>query len=408
MKKQILFLAICMTISFHSFSQILFEKGYFINNSNQTIACLIKNIDWKNNPTKFEYRLAQDSMIQTENMETVKEFGIIGVSKYVRATVQLDRSSNELNNMSWEKNPNFLEEQLFLKVLVEGNATLFQYEDGYLIRFFFCLKDSAIQQLVYKRYLVDETIAQNNYFKQQLFNELSCQAITLNDVENISYSKSDLVEFFVKYNKCNSSSFVNYASKPKIDLFNLSLRPGINYCQLAIQNSTVKSWNINFDNKFSFRFGVEAEFILPYNKSKWGILIEPTYQYYSAENTKQVSTVSGGIHVSQVKYQSIELPIGIRYYLFFNRASKIFTDISYILDFNAKNSFVKLMVPAGSTMNSLEVRSSKNFGLGIGYNYKNKYSIEMRYQTSREILGEYVYWDSSYKTSSIIFGYSLF
>jgi hypothetical protein len=182
MKKQILFLAICMTISLHSFSQILFEKGYFINNSNQTIACLIKNIDWKNNPTKFEYRLAQDSMIQTENMETVKEFGIIGVSKYVRATVQLDRSSNELNNMSWEKNPNFLEEQLFLKVLVEGNATLFQYEDGYLIRFFFCLKDSAIQQLVYKRYLVDETIAQNNYFKQQLFNELSCQAITLNDV----------------------------------------------------------------------------------------------------------------------------------------------------------------------------------------------------------------------------------
>jgi len=44
-----------MTISY---SQISFEKGYFINNTNQRISCYIKNSDWKNNPTEFVYKIA--------------------------------------------------------------------------------------------------------------------------------------------------------------------------------------------------------------------------------------------------------------------------------------------------------------------------------------------------------------
>ena len=39
-------------------AQISFEKGYYIDNSNQKVDCLIKNVDWKNNPTSFEYKLS--------------------------------------------------------------------------------------------------------------------------------------------------------------------------------------------------------------------------------------------------------------------------------------------------------------------------------------------------------------
>ena len=38
-----------------SFGQIKYEKGYFINNENKKIECLIKNKDWKNNPSEFSY-----------------------------------------------------------------------------------------------------------------------------------------------------------------------------------------------------------------------------------------------------------------------------------------------------------------------------------------------------------------
>ena len=43
------------------FAQISFEKGYFINNANQKTNCLIKNQDWKDNPTEFEYKLDENS-----------------------------------------------------------------------------------------------------------------------------------------------------------------------------------------------------------------------------------------------------------------------------------------------------------------------------------------------------------
>jgi len=407
MKKQTLFLALSVILSIKSFSQIIFENGYFINDSNQKIECLIKNIDWENNPTEFEYMLSQDKIAQKESVETVKEFGINGVSKYIRTTVKIDRSSDEINNMSSEKNPNFQEEQLFLKVLIEGKASLFLYKDGNLTKFFYNLNDSEIKQLVYKCYLIHNYIAHNNYFKQQLFIDLKCQAIILNDVEHLKYTKKDLERFFIKYNECNSSSYINYESEQKKDFFNLSFRPGLNYSNLAIQNSISDSRDIDFDNKFSFRFGIEAEYILPFNKNKWGIIIEPTYQYYKSEKTTETNNISGGILVSKVNYQSIELPIGVRHYFFFNDKSKIFADISYIFD-SSTNSLIMFTRIDGSILNSLEVKSRTNLGLGIGYKYKDKYSLGIRYQTSREILGDYLLWNSSYKTFSIIFGYSLF
>ncbi|MDR7132361.1 hypothetical protein J2X69_004728 [Algoriphagus sp. 4150] len=407
MSKRILFLALSLILSVKSVSQVIFENGYFLNESNQNIVCLIKNIDWKNNPTEFEYMLSKDAVSQKASIKTVKEFGINGVSKYVRATVKLDRSSDDVDKMSSDRNPNFQEEQLFLKVLIEGKASLFQYEEGNLKRFFHSLNDSEISQLVYKRYLNDKKLFQNDSFKQQLLNDLKCQDISLSDIEHLKYTKRDIKGVFIKYNECEGDSYIDFESNQKKDLFNLSFRPGLNYSNLAIQNSSLDSRDVDFDGKLGFRFGIESEFVLPFNKNKWSIIVEPTYQYYKTEKTTETKIVSGGFLVSKVNYQSIELPIGVRHYFFINDKSKIFVDISYVFDFST-NSSIKFTRMDGSMLNSLELKSRRNLGLGIGYKYNHKYSIGMRYQTSREILGDYLYWDSDYKTLSMILGFSVF
>ena len=82
MKKQLLFLLITI-LSFNCYSQISFEKGYYIDNSNQKTNCLIKNIDWKNNPTQFEYKLSENSESKKKTIESIKEFGINNISKYI-------------------------------------------------------------------------------------------------------------------------------------------------------------------------------------------------------------------------------------------------------------------------------------------------------------------------------------
>ena len=124
MKKHLLITALLTILSFSLYSQIVFENGYFINESNQKVNCLIKNVDWRDSPTEFEYKISQNEPVQKASIQTIKEFGINGISKYIGANVNIDRSGDELINMNSQKNPIFQEERLFLKVLIDGKASL--------------------------------------------------------------------------------------------------------------------------------------------------------------------------------------------------------------------------------------------------------------------------------------------
>jgi hypothetical protein len=407
MRKQLSIIAFIIISSIELHSQIVFENGYFINESNEKVECLIKNMDWEYNPTEFEYKLSPNETIQKTTIQNVKEFGINNVSKYIRAKINIDRSSEQLDKLSTQRNPEFQEELLFLKVLIEGQASLFLYTDGNLTRFFYKKNDSEISQLIYKSYLVDNQCLQNNYFKQQLLMQLSCEGTQLDDLKHIDYKKKDLEEIFIKYHECTSSNYTQFEQKQTKDLFNLNIRPGLNYSSLAIQNTTKSASKTDLGNSIGLRFAIEAEFILPFNKNKWGIIIEPTYQNYKSEKKESKSNVSGGVLISKVDYKSIELPIGVRHYFYLNDNSKLFTNISYVRDF-AMNSSIKFLRNDGALLDELKIKSRSNFALGVGYNYKKRYSLEIRYNTNREVLSDYMYWQSDYNSLNVILGFSIF
>lgn len=366
-------------------------------------------MDWKNNPTEFEYKKTENGETQKLTIKSVKEFSIYNNSKYIRKNINIDRSSSQINNLSKDKNPTFKEEQLFLKVLVQGKANLYLFEDSNLTRYFYNTDNSDIEQLVYKNYLTpDFKLGKNNQFKQQLWTNLKCPDIKINDVEHLEYNKNSLIHFFNKYNKCNNSDFINYGEKQKRDLFNLTLRPRFDISSLSIQNSSSNSKDTNFGSKSTFSFGIEVEYILPFNGNKLAIVIEPTYQNFKSNKTTEVNNVSGGKLISEANYSSIELPLSMRYYFFLNDNSKIFINASVIPDFTM-NSSIKFSRNDGSVLNTLEVKSRPNYAIGIGYKQNDKFSLEIRCQTSREILRDYLTWSSNYnKTLSIILGYSLF
>ncbi len=74
--------------------------------------------------------------------------------------------------------------------------------------FFFNKDDSDIEQLVYKSYLVsDNTVGKNDFFKQQLWNNLKCSSIEFNQIKNLEYKKNSLINFFTKYDKCKNGDF---------------------------------------------------------------------------------------------------------------------------------------------------------------------------------------------------------
>lgn len=254
MKKQIL-VALMVIFSFNSYAQIIFEKGYFISDSGDKTVCLIKNIDWANNPTEFKYKISENSEVKEETINSVKEFGISNTSKYVRFSVKIDRSksSSTEDELSFNKEPEFSEETLFLKTLVEGKATLYAYEDTNLYRYFYSVNNSAVEQLIFKSYQIRSTstgeyintftsgivhtyIGNNHKYKQQLWENFKCGSITRTNIRKIAYIKSDLIKFFVKYNTCEKSEYTNYEKNKKSGSINLYVRPGLNYSSLSMQS----------------------------------------------------------------------------------------------------------------------------------------------------------------------------
>lgn len=379
------------------FSQITFEKGYFINNENIKIDCLLKNMDWLNNPDSFIYKINDNDEEKTGNLNNVLEFGINNQFKYINRKVSIDKSSSKISELSNDKNPKFVEETLFLKVLIEGKASLFEYIHPGFTKYFYTLNNSDIAQLFFKEYNFEKGIKRNEEFKKQLFKDLKCTSIRVSEINYLAYKKNDLIDIFIKYNTCSNTDFTNYNKKNNRTEFNLSVRGRYNLPNIEIIHTSISSLGIEFKNTSSFGIGIEAEYVLPFNKNKWSIIFEPTYQTTFSDGIRDRGDVT-------LKHSSIEIPIGLRHYLFLNDNSKLFVNGSIYME----NNFNSGIFNKNNNTRALEINSGIFLGLGLGYKFMDTYSFEVRYISNRGVLNDYQLYLSNYKTISFILGYTLF
>lgn len=386
----------------NSFAQIIYEKGYFIDNNNQRRECLIKDQDWKNNPDVFIYKISGSDIPGTGNLNSVKEFGIYGVAKFIRKEVEIDLSRNEINNLTNKSDPDWTREVLFLKVLLEGKASLYYYEYGNLFRFFYSVNGSPVKQLVYKAYikenydqgLVNYGVAYNNKFQQQLWTDMRYENLSMNSLKNLSYSRKELVKYFTKYNQSLGDTIVKYNNELRRESLNIKISPGINYSIVSVYNNIISTRDLYFGNNYSLRLGIETEYILPYYKNKWGIIIEPTFQYYHSGSTNSAT--------AQINYNSLEFPVGLRYYMFLNNNTKIFIngfyDSNYCLNFHSDIAF--------NDSTRFKIATQKgNIAAGCGIVY-NRLSAEVRYYSNRDLLTDYTHWKSENSSICLFIGYT--
>lgn len=92
--------------------------------------------------------------------------------------------------------------------------------------------------------------------------------------------------------------------------------------------------------------------------------------------------------------------------MFLNSNSKMFINVSYVLDFAKKTSVIYTRVD-GSEINTFQIKTNNTIAFGLGYKFKDKYSAELRIHTAREILNDDYYF-ARYNNISLIFGYSFF
>lgn len=401
---KIIILTILIIVSISCYGQNNYKKGYFIDNENIRTDCFIKNSDWLKNPLLFKYKLSEDGEILEGDIKNVKEFSIPNYFKFIRADVNIDISPSGLKNISADKNPIWQNKQLFLKVLVEGEATLYSYNGSKIDeRFFYSCKDSVINQLIFKEYIYDiDRTAFNDTFRLQLKNNVHCSFASDIAIANMFYIKNDLIKYFIDYNTCIDSTYKVPERKHSKGEFNLALSAGLAYSSLSISNDVRTYVNTDFDKKFINSFSLELEYILPFNNGKWGVELSPAYQSYHSEKQDDFKHTI-------IDFESIDLALGIKHYLFLNDKAKFFVDcyINSLLNYriDSKIGYKVNTTNDFSYLNMTEVYNT-NFIFGAGFEYKN-FFVELRYYTPQNLISRYASWNSRYEKISFNIGYKI-
>ncbi|SHK05121.1 porin family protein [Epilithonimonas mollis] len=294
-----------------------------------------------------------------------------------------------------------MERTVFLNVLLDGKLNLYQYKNKNIEQYFYSKENGEIIPLIYKKYNPDGDtykIAENAKYIDQL-KILFAESNSANfKTSKIRYEKSNLVDLFQEYNGQK-----NEMNNNKLD-FNLSIRLGFSLATLNLDTHN-NYQEINFPDKAAFRIGLEAELVLPFNKNKWAIIAEPFYYRYKNENLS-----NDGNYRFETNFDMVDLELGLRHYMFLNDKSKIFVTAGFVANlYMTKDALIKYTSLKPGYLNGRAYFDTKStyFNFGLGYNYNDKFSAEIKISTSKELY-ERGYWDAQLSRVSFIIGYNIF
>lgn len=389
---------------FLSHSQVKYESGYITDHNGNKTSVFIQNLEWKGVPNSINYKINESDEVKVATTRDIKEFEV-GNFHYVTATVNVDQSSYITRNLSLTKNPEFIEETLFLRYLVNGPANLFIL-DGNNPKYFFNKEGSSIEPLIFKKYNVEGRILSNNQFRQQLFSNLQCSGMDMKNIQNLEYNKNSLIDYFVDFNTCMDNDYV-YERKQSEGEINLNIKAGVGFASLAVERG-LDADGTKF-NELEYRAGMELEYILPFNRNKWAVYFEPVYRTFSGEG-KATGSIKADL---SVQYSSVELGAGLRHYFFINETSKVFVNLVYVYDIPVNSEVLFANTNRAMDPHLTDLKYSNSINLGVGYNYKNRYFIEAKYLTRpfngiKEVPTHYnLVWETKYSSLVLSIGYRL-
>jgi hypothetical protein len=383
-----LFLFACLYLQ----GQVSFEKGYLLNNNGERVECFIKNVNSKNTPQVFFYKLkAHDVNEKIAELKNFKEVGIGDKLKYVKRVVQMDQSLNSLEQISEQRAAEFIEDTVFLEVLLEGEASLFYYQGRRFNRFFFEKGALGIQPLVYKMYSIDGKVGENKQYLQQINNHLVCDGFER--VDQLLYNKKRMTLHFAKYNECMDTGYTNYMGEEKSGEFKLWARLELMNGRLNLSDYNGKEFDeVSFGRHLNLQYGVSLEYILPYGNGTWSLLAEPSIQ-----------TVNAQRGLWSVEHISIELPVGGRYYIFSKDKqdqAKLYLSLQYLLDIFAHT---EVFIGEQRIRDNNLVIGDFAFGFGGVY---NRFEAGIRVKLSKNMLGDYYISDSELNYGGVSLGLS--
>lgn len=344
------------------YSQVVFEQGYLIKINGDSIPCLIKNPDWKKNPQQFEYKLTNEDQIQTGDMENTTAFGIGREVKFVTKEVDVDGSSDQIKDLDLDRAPRFTRKKVFLRVLLEGRGSLYELDTRDNIRFYILAENGQLAPLVYKAYQVPgRGVAYNYTYRSQLNKEMACGSSAAT-IQDLKYDRTELMNYVREYNTCLGSGTVEYEKQARPLRFSARIFTGIDFYSVLINNRT--------DSKTGLKAGAELEAIVPVNKSKLSVFIAPAYQAFRSD------PVEFSLITAHLELSGLEVPLGFRYYSYFNPKNSLFLEGMFVYDISFTNAIKFKKVTGYKNSDALV------YALGAGFK-SSRFTIQGRWYQAR-------------------------
>ncbi|MBB6611052.1 hypothetical protein H7F15_08390 [Pontibacter sp. Tf4] len=420
--KQIYLLALLLVFSATAFAQSAFVPGYFIDNAGNRVECFIRNYDKRINPSNFEYRLTEDGQTEIATINDVQEFEILNtVHKYKRFEVEIDRSSNDIEHLTNFREPYFNKEARFLRLLVEGKASLYGYyeADGFE-RFFAGMPGKKVEQLIYKKYFEAENLlGENKMFQNQLAMMLSCEAISADRLNKTSYQERALLKLFMDYNACINSEVTNYSDRRQKGEFRLTPKVGINtsstkmtYYYKILTVYYESEFNSGTGRTLSPQIAVEAEYVFPFYNKSWSFFVEPGIQWHKQDvegEYKRHQNIKSDAGTISVNYTHFSVPFGFKYAHTTGSGNRIF--VKGAMSFNSIIDDSDVYEAEGfksyPDLTDQSFFQKASYAAGIGYANKKRMSLEVIYHIDKKVVDDGTWEIEMVKSFSVLFGYRI-
>ena len=380
---------------FISFIYAQSKSGYYITNNGQRVNGVFLDADYLDAST-LKFKSVSDESFKSLDVAAIKEFGIGENIKAVKFTVQVDVSDAGQNQASVNKDAIWEKQTLFLNVVVEGDASLYLYDNGRGKKFFYKVegKQFVPEQLLYRKYMSENLkTSENNKYRQQLYTDLNCTgASDLNKFLNISYTKREIVPIFEAFNECkNSDSKVFNNDTNRNCKVYYSIFAGLYNARFNVDGAD-RSFT---DDKYA-AFNVGAELLVMFPSDKFGLFIKAEYETINTSISNKYTSPYGGVTTTTTIYSIkggiFNFYMGPRFNFNLNEKSKLYADVAVVVGFPLSD-----LNRSVSVINNTSQYDSVNIGeigldstisgnIGVGYTFRNKYSVEARYNANRDFL----------------------
>lgn len=368
------------TVVLHA--QITFLPGYYINTSGFKKECFIKS-SVSGNSKELYYKLTEDADENVLKLNDVSEFGIYGRHTFKKFNLAIDNATSDLTSLRTSATPKWENQIVFLKLIVDGKIALFETESRN--NKFFYLKEGMEKpvQLLHIEYTDPNDVKIIRYdftFRNQLYELMADKGYPLDRFKNLDYRKKTLVKLFLDYNGIEPGK----QASDQDDSGKLSIKivPGIGQSSVEIGKMFKENWGHKESGILSYRIGAEFEYYPGSLNNKWSLFTDPNYQVSDSEFEYREAYLSQNPRfIWKTSYKVLELPIGIRHHMYFNKSTKAFISLAYNFYSGSSSNVVYQRRELYTTANDIDQKMALKFksrvSLGGGVSYK-KFSFEAR------------------------------